>query len=735
MDEEPLEPVPVQGRLTGATHSWTPRAAAAGWSLGMRLLALLLALWGSHILVAEPWRRDSEMLARGALFLLPALALWLLADGLYSWPRRMARERSLPHAASPGAVPGRRGQRLRAALAAALCCGLAWRFTAHNSFTFIGLCAWLASILLWLRALTPGDHDLRVWWRALPARLKRVHWRSREMLALGIILLLAAGLRLGQLDTVMPEMNSDHVEKIRDAWRVSRGQYNVFFANNGGREPLQMYAIALLAQLPGLGFNFYTLKLLTALEGIVAVLLMTRAGRALIGGREGRLGGLLMGALVAVGYWHILLSRMGLRIVLTTSVVALLLLFLWRALRNNRRGDYLAAGLVIGFGFYTYQAARMLPLVVVTGVGLILLWRAGGQRLPLLRNFAALVLIALVAFVPLAGYTLEYPQDFWRRTTSRVLGDEAITGDSVSGIDEQLAAASTNLSQLAVNLRDALLMFNWKGDVSWISGAPDKPALDPWTGALFILGLGAWARRIQRRRSVLELLLPLALLIMLLPSVLALAFPIENPSHTRASGALPVVFLIAALPLAQLVGLLRHLLRGRIGLLCASGLVMLLLAGALLTTQRRYFVENLNAWTNSTFPYSTAGQVLSTFVAVTDAPGNAFIIAWPHWWDHRAVGIAAGLQQWPNGVPGIEQLPNYIGAAMTREGEYRLDKERGLLFFLFPEDEAALSSLQAWFPDGQLQRRHSELKRNEFLLYRVTPRDEATLRQLADVGA
>ena len=150
-----------------------------------------------------------------------------------------------------------------------------------------------------------------------------------------LILLLAAGLRLGQLDTVMPEMTSDHVEKIRDAWRVSRGELNVFFANNGGREPLQMYAMALLAQLPGLDFNFYTLKLLSALEGIVAVLLLYWTGCALIGGREGRLVGLLVGALVAVGYWHILLSRLGLRIVLTTGVAALLLLFLWRALRHQ----------------------------------------------------------------------------------------------------------------------------------------------------------------------------------------------------------------------------------------------------------------------------------------------------------------------------------------------------------------------------------------------------------------
>ena len=714
----------------GTSLSWS-LPTRAGWSLGLRLLALALALWGTHVMVAEPGRQNNVMLVNGALFLLPALVLWLLADGLYPWPRHLSQERNLPRVVPQVVVSGRRRRRLLAAVAGALCCVLAWRFTAHNTFTFIGLGAWLASLVLWLYALTPGALDLHACWRGLLARLRRVHWRRRETLALALIMLLAAGLRLGQLDAVMPEMTSDHVEKIRDAWRVSRGEFNVFFANNGGREPLQMYVLALLAQLPDLEFNFYTLKVLSALEGIIAVLLLYWTGCTLIGGRAGRLVGLLASALVAVGYWHILLSRLGLRIVLTTGVAALLLLFLWRALRHNRRGDFLAAGLVTGLGLYTYQAARMLPLVVLTGVALTLLWRAAGQRLSLLRNFAALVLIALVVFVPLGGYALEYPQDFWRRTTSRVLGDELVTTDMEISAGEQLAALSARLAQLVENLGDALLMFNWQGDVAWINGAPGKPALDPWTGALFLLGLAAWARRIQRKRSALALLLPPTLLIMLLPTALALSFPVENPSHTRASGALPAVFLIAALPLAQLAGLLRHQLRGRLGLLCAAGLVLVLLTGSLRDSHRRYFVENLHAWQQATFPYATAGQVLAAFVAVTDAPGNAFVIAWPHWWDHRAVGIEGGQQEWPNGVVEIGQLPVFLDNAMAREGTYRLEPERGLLFFLSPEDEETVARLQIWFPHGQLQQRYSERPRDEFLLYRVPPPGAATLRRLA----
>lgn len=718
-----------QGRETAPARrrpAAMPRLDRGRAGLIVRLLALALALWGSHRLVSTSAPTDEALQASSALLLLAGMVLWLLGDWLRPWPPDSAHE-SLPLPPRGSAFHNRPHSKRRVAAAtAALCCALAWHFTAGNRVTLVGLAAWLASMALWFYALLPASPPLRDTWRRFRVAIQGQRWRGPELAALLLVLLLAAGMRLIHLDDIMPEMSSDHVEKIRDAWRVSQGNYQVFFANIGGREPFQMYAMALLAGVPGLGFNFYTLKFLSALEGIVAVLLITLAARTVIGGREGRLAALLTATLVAVSYWHLVLSRMGLRIVLTTAVVGLLLFFLYRALRHNRRGDFLAAGLVTGLGLYTYQATRMLPLVILAGVALALLQYPARQRLALIRNLAALVLIALAAFIPLGGYALEFPQDFWRRTTSRVLGDAAIQAEGADATSEQLANARAILLQLGENLRNVLLMFNVKGDVAWINGAPGRPALDPWTGALFALGLVAWARRIQRQHSVLLLLLPLALVILLLPSALALSFPRENPSHTRASGALPVTLMIAALPLALLVDQLRHTLRGRSGAICAAGLVLLCVLGALQTGQHRYFDENLRYWRQATFDYSTAGQALASFVAINDAPGNAFVIAWPHWWDHRAVGIEAGLMEWPNGLHGSGNLVRDLAAARAREGPYQLKAGAGLLFFLSPEDEASLEVLRDFFPAGLAEHRRNELERHEFLLYRVpAPGDAA----------
>lgn len=718
------EPAPARPGPTDRPRPVHDRALSVA-GLAARLLALALALWGSHALASSSAAEESSL--AGSALLLPAgMALWFIADWLRPWPPDAA-----PEASPRPAIRRRPHDRRRAAAAAAiLCCALTWYFTGGNRFTLVGLVAWLTGMALWCYALLPASPPLRDGWRRFRAALQGWRRPGPEPAAFLLILLLAGGMRLIHLDAIMPEMSSDHVEKIRDAWRVSQGEHDVFFANIGGREPFQMYAMALLAQAPGLGFNFYTLKFLSAVEGIVAVLLIALAARTVIGGREGRLAAWLTGALVAVSYWHLALSRMGLRIVLTTAVAALLLLFLYRALRHNRRGDFLAAGLVTGLGLYTYQATRMLPPVILAGVALALLQYPARQRLALLRNLAALVLIALAAFVPLGGFALEFPQEFWRRTSSRVLGDAAIRAEGSDSADLQLADARVILLQLGENLRNALLMFNVRGDVAWINGAPGRPALDPWTGALFVLGLVAWARRIQRQASLLLLLLPLALFILLLPSALALSFPHENPSHTRASGALPVALMIAALPLAQLVDQLRHALRGRPGLTCAAALVLLFAAGALVTSQQRYFDENLRYWRQATFDYSTAGQALASFVDVNDAPGNAFVIAWPHWWDHRAVGIEAGLMEWPNGLHGSGSLDRDLAVARARNGPYRLRTDAGLLFFLSPEDEASLEVLRQLFPAGLTEWRRSELERHEFLLYRVPPTGEAAWQRM-----
>ena len=720
----------------------------AARQLGLRLVALLLAWWGSGILANTPQRTEATALFAGAPFLVLGFMVWLGAELYGDWPalqRWLARRRADAEEHEGNIIDDEEKSRPRrvvwaglhplrvfAGLGGLFFSVMAVRFTADNQFTVIGFYSWMASILLWVIAVSPSDDGPYDWLKGLIWRVRQNEWRHWTVAALTMIILLGAVFRLDDLAGVAPEMTSDHVEKILDARDVLNGERDIFFANNGGREPFQMYAMALFSQLPGLGLNFPTLKLLSALEGLVSILLMYWMGREIVGEGDRRLGtltGLLLAAMVAASYWHTGLSRLGLRIILTTWVTAMLLIFLARVMRHNRRGDYVKAGLVLGFGLYMYQAVRMLPVVIVVGVGMAFLFRARGwrERGRTILNFFVLVLVAFVIFLPMFGYSLQYPQDFWRRTSGRLLGDDVITTTDEAGnviereptLPERLNAFNSNLPILASNIRTALLMFNWKGDVAWINGAPNQPAMDMFTGSLLVVGVAAWLARMVRRRDVFDWLVPLALVIMLLPSALSIAYPVENPSHTRTSGALPEAYLIAALPLALLAQSILQLVRGRRGVMVTVALIVLIVLGAYNINRRLYFHDHYEAYIDASYPYSEAGRVLRGFAESDGSYGNAFMLAYPYWWDHRALGIEAGEPAWPHGIVSATGLRDVLFLAYDRDDAFRLNPEKDLLFFLAAEDDETLALLETDFPQGRVTLRQSYQPDDQYRLYRV----------------
>lgn len=716
---------------------------------GLWMLAFIIAWWGNSILASNTLNRnEARELNRGAPFLLVAFVIWIGAEVYANWPAIRAwwksRGENTEHSPVEPSRPLFNVQeiqqfpilRLSFLGGGALFMVLTWIGTSNNRFTFTGFWSWMFSIALITAALAPEGWTLANGWRGLRERVSRIRLRNNAtFFALVAIIALGAVFRFSDLAGVPPEMTSDHVEKILDAQRVVEGTYNVFFANNGGREPFQMYAMALLSQVPGLGMNFETLKVLAILEGLLTLPVLWLLGREIVGEHDRRLGnvvGLVLAALVAASYWHTAITRLSLRIVLTPLVASLLLIYLSRAMRHNRRGDFIVAGLILGFGLYTYQAVRMLPVVVVIGVGLAILFHARSlrDRAYYAIHLGVLVLVAFTVFVPLMRYWDQYPESFWMRTSGRLLGDDVIQEEDAAGniilrnatIEDRLEAFDRNLPVLGNNMRSALLMYNWKGDVAWINGAPNYPAMDVFTGALLIIGLAAWAVLMVRTRDVVLVLVPLMLLVMLLPSALSIAYPIENPSATRTSGSLPSAYLMAALPLALLAVEMRRVLPRQMALapVIPVALVAAIVLGAYVANSNLYFGRYRESYELSSLPYSEPGRILRGFALSDGSYGNAFVIAYPYWWDHRAVGMEGGILDWPNGIVTRDQVPDFVyDVWQCGDNRYRLDPERDLLFFYNPRDTETADLLSVWFREGRAVRYPSYQLGDDFMFYRV----------------
>jgi len=345
-----------------------------------------------------------------------------------------------------------------------------------------------------------------------------------------------------------------------------------------------------------------------------------------------------------------------------------------------------------------------------------------------ITNMVVLVVITLAVFVPMAGFAHDYPEDFWRRTSGRLLGDDTVQTTNADGsivtrnatIDERMAAFQENVGILINNIRNALLMYNWKGDVAWITAVPNRPEMDVFTGALLIVGLGAWGVRMVKRRDAADWLMPAALFIMLLPSALSIAYPIENPSATRTSGSLPEAYLFAALPLALVWLAIRRLFPNWWGKLTGGVVVGVVLLIAASANWNMYFVEFNQSYTNSSpAPYTEAGRFLRGFADSGGALGNAFMIAYPYWWDHRAVGIEAGVTDFPNGIVSRDDVPQFIKDTDHRGDKYQLDPDKDFLFFYNPADTDTQADLQKWFPNGVNQLVHSYKPGDDFMVFRV----------------
>lgn len=606
------------------------------------VLALALAALGQVLIVREVGTAWGPPVLWGLAALMTLLA----------WGAR-------PIAATQAAMMPERPHWL-VILASVLLVPVAWVGAAENSFRWWGVAAWWASAGLWLWG-----------WRALTrlSSREREPWPRWQAVAFLVILLGATLFRFWNIVGLPQEMTSDHAEKLLDVQDVLDGLRPIFFERNTGREPMQFYLTALLAGPLHLGTSHAALKVGTALISLLTVpltYLLARWGLGLP-----RSAALLAMALLAASKWHVEISRVGLRFPYAPFGVALTLIFFLRALRRHERRDWLLAGAAFAVALYGYTPVRIVPLLLTTGAALWLLLEQARRRTGLtwpqaLTNVTLLPLTTLIGFVPLLRYSLDHPEDFWYRSTTRVLeGDEG----------------SINLTtRFLENCWNALRMFHYKGDEVWVNTLMYDPVLDRLTGVLFVVGVALVLVAVLRRWRASELTLLLALPLLVLPSILALAWPHENPSVVRAGGALPVVMVVAALPLWAIAqsAARRWQWHGSRWRLAVGGTM---LAALLLVIAQQnaslYFGPYAEQYLEKSGNTTEIAAAIQRHAAEIGGIEHAYMLRWPHWVDTRAVGINMGAPRWENiltsarlvNSPRFDPVPRLVVLPMAAKND------------------------------------------------------------------
>ncbi len=589
-----------------------------------------------------------------------------------------------------------------------------------NLFRPTGVAAWAGSIALWL--LFAAERSPKALFLDALAAIRRIKLPDGALIKRNIlpgvavlaILGAAAFFRFYRLDAIPNEMTSDHVEKLLDSYDVSQGITHIFFTRNGGREAIQFYLIPLASRLFGTGMSFLTLKLVTALEAMALIPLMFVLGRELVD----RDTGYFAAALLALSWWHTTLGRLALRIALTLLVFTLLLIALLRGTRTGSRRAWVWAGIWMGVGVYAYQALRITPLVAVAAVLIAAAkptirafcaapeeeyeqqqraWQITSRQI---INLALAGLIALAFFIPMLRVWHDFPADLWNRVINRTTSSE-------------VAITAPALQVFVKNTLDALRMFNIQGDAAWISALPGAPMLDLVTGSLFVLGLAAWLVRLRVRKDPADGFLLAAGLVMLLPSALAIAFPIENPSATRASGTIPIVFVLAAWPLALIWQRWRAVMGRITGTVLSAALIGVLLAAIALLNFQTYFVGYAQSYRHAALNPGEVARDVRAIIGEDSSLDGVWLEGWPYWHDYRAIGIEAGDITFSNALIDTNALISML------DYEPQRFSIRPLVFIVHPEDDVALKILSDHFPQGEAQYHISETPGRDFILFVV----------------
>jgi hypothetical protein len=291
------------------------------------------------------------------------------------------------------------------------------------------------------------------------------------------------------------------------------------------------------------------------------------------------------------------------------------------------------------------------------------------------RSLLLAVLVALLVALPMLRYMMVDGRDqFWSRPLTRVS-------------DQEIPLPGSPGRVLLENLVRTAGMFHHQGDVVFRTNIPQDPHLGVVSGALFLLGFPMVLVRWRRGSNALVLAL---FGIMLLPTTLALAFPVEVPGAVRAAGGLAGVMLFPAVAVVAVWGRLGQVipaLRTRYGW-------ALLLAGLALWSGlfngRLCFVEYPRHLPAGNYPlYGEMARAIDQF----GEDGPVFLKTVPHWDDKDAIRLQTrSHQNWGRGGEILREIdPAFFAELPAAQGAVIVNPER---------DSGSLEMLRELYPRG-----------------------------------
>lgn len=649
----------------------------------LTIAALLLALIAQLSLEPSPGRTAWP----GVLLYAGALICLLIAI--------FKREWVLPGLAMPAAEPFKIEIKLEILLTSLFLGVLAFLFFGNGKFGLLNLLVWGSAIFFFFFAFWPIAHASKVDFKGLWVRFTQRGWQIRFTRWTVIVLAAVAVIlffNFTRLEAVPPEMVSDQAEKLMDINDILNGHTPVYFPRNTGRESLHFYLSAAFMAAFNLEVSFLNLKIVAVFANLLTLFFIYLLGKEW----GDRWVGLAAALFAGMAYWPLLFTRLALRIPYYPLFVAPVMYFMVRGLRRQHIPDVLWAGFFLGLGLHGYTPFRIVPILVVLGILIYLLHTQDKtKRLNAVFTLIVIGFLSLLVFIPLLRFWLDNPDLFAYRAFSRLTGMEVGFQGSPVIIFLQ-------------NFWRASVMFFWDNGVIWAHSIPGRPALEIVSAALYFLGVVSLVVRYFRKWDWRDMFMLVSIPMLMMPSILSLAYPGENPSLNRSAGAVVPVFLIIGLACVTLARTIKQHLAGRVGRLILAAVVILLLVWSGLNNYDLVFNQYYAIYRASSWNTTEIGRVAALFIESLGSPDTTYVVGYPHWVDSRLVAINAGY-------PGLDF------AIFPHQIPEKVDDPRPKMFFLSVLDTENARLLEETFEDGVLWQHASEVPNKNFMIFFVPP--------------
>lgn len=363
------------------------------------------------------------------------------------------------------------------------------------------------------------------------------------------MLIASFALRFADISNLPSGLYPDEAVNGMDALNANAtGQYKLFYPANNGREGLFINLQAFAVKI--FGNTIPALKLWSAIFGTLTVLGVYLLAAELL---RNRWAGIVAAYLTAFSYWAINFSRIGFRAIMLPFILSFAFYFLFKGLRTKKLADFIIAGFIYGLGLHTYIAFRVSPLVLIV----LLVSLAITRKRFFAEYWKHILVFAIAMFIAAAPMLLDFfvwnPQDYSSRTSEISVLNPAV-----------------NQGHLALTLARtfglALAKYNFWGDQNMRQNYPPYPLLNPITGVAFLIGFCyilfkffhlAWLRfkkKVRDEKLDVYVFLLAWFFVLLIPEFLA---DEGNPHALRSIGTLPVVMIIATIPIMWIIGSVR----------------------------------------------------------------------------------------------------------------------------------------------------------------------------------